>query len=230
MLTDAAARWSRPSNDPQPCPVGRRLIDLLGPGQPLTTFGAPPACWRSCCRTARRACHRPRLADPVRTDRGGAIASARARVLALDHALTVTLSATTGFVVLILGFAFHWQATRAREADLIYDTVRGRIDTALNRGRCGLWDWDLARGRISGRADVRPAWIAGQGRSSDIRRRRRPGASGRSRTSTALPRARRRRGASPSITRSVCGTPTAAGSGCGRAANWPARTAKPACI
>jgi len=63
-------------------------------------------------------------------------------------ALTVTLSATTGFVVLILGFAFHWQATRAREADLIHDTVRGRIDTALNRGRCGLWDWDLARGRV----------------------------------------------------------------------------------
>ena len=62
--------------------------------------------------------------------------------------LTVTLAATTGFVVLILGFAFHWQATRAREADLIHDTVRGRIDTALNRGRCGLWDWDLARGRV----------------------------------------------------------------------------------
>jgi two-component system cell cycle sensor histidine kinase PleC len=62
--------------------------------------------------------------------------------------LTTTLSATTGFVVLILGFAFHWQATRAREADLIYETVRSRIDTALNRGRCGLWDWDLARGRI----------------------------------------------------------------------------------
>ena len=65
-----------------------------------------------------------------------------------DTALTVTLSATTGFVVLILGFAFHWQATRAREADVIYETVRTRIDTALNRGRCGLWDWDLARGRI----------------------------------------------------------------------------------
>jgi len=60
----------------------------------------------------------------------------------------VTLSATTGFVVLILGFAFHWQSTRAREGDLINDAVRGRIDTALNRGRCGLWDWDLSRGRI----------------------------------------------------------------------------------
>jgi two-component system cell cycle sensor histidine kinase PleC len=65
-----------------------------------------------------------------------------------DAALPVTLSATTGFVVLILGFAFHWQSTRAREGDLINDAVRGRIDTALNRGRCGLWDWDLSRGRI----------------------------------------------------------------------------------
>src|SRR3954453_9438117 len=65
-----------------------------------------------------------------------------------DAALSMTLSATTGFVVLILGFAFHWQSTRAREGDLINDAVRGRIDTALNRGRCGLWDWDLERGRI----------------------------------------------------------------------------------
>src|SRR5207247_8225545 len=66
-----------------------------------------------------------------------------------DAALSVTLSATTGFVVLILGFAFHWQSTRARAGDLITDAVRGRIATALNRGRCGLWDWDLAAGRLS---------------------------------------------------------------------------------
>jgi len=65
-----------------------------------------------------------------------------------DAALQITLSATTGFVVLILGFAFHWQSTRAREGDAINDAVRSRIDTALNRGRCGLWDWDLSRGRI----------------------------------------------------------------------------------
>ncbi|KPG01599.1 ATP-binding protein [Rhodopseudomonas palustris] len=65
-----------------------------------------------------------------------------------NAALQITLSATTGFVVLILGFAFHWQSTRAREGDLINDAVRSRIDTALNRGRCGLWDWDLSRGRI----------------------------------------------------------------------------------
>ena len=129
--------------------VGRRLIDVLGPAQPLTTFGA-----------AAGVLEIP-LADgspafgPVRSLHGSsgelAIIHGRAEALAAwasDTALTVTLSATTGFVVLILGFAFHWQATRAREADTIYETVRSRIDTALNRGRCGLWDWDLARGRV----------------------------------------------------------------------------------
>src|SRR6266446_6477720 len=80
-----------------------------------------------------------------------AVVEPRAAALAAwraDTVLTITLFTTTGFVLLILGFAFHWQAMRAREADLIYDTVRCRIDTALNRGRCGLWDWDLAHGRI----------------------------------------------------------------------------------
>jgi two-component system cell cycle sensor histidine kinase PleC len=129
--------------------VGRPLLDVLGPDQPLTTF------------TSTAGVLDVTLTDGVEafaTVRGlkaplGQIAVIQRRRTALalwrsDMTLTVTLSATTGFVVLILGFAFHWQATRAREADAIYDTVRGRIDTALNRGRCGLWDWDLARGRI----------------------------------------------------------------------------------
>src|SRR5690606_33989460 len=65
-----------------------------------------------------------------------------------DTRLTVTLITTTSVVLLVLGFAFHWQSARAREADQIYQTASTRIDTALNRGRAGLWDWDLARGRI----------------------------------------------------------------------------------
>jgi two-component system cell cycle sensor histidine kinase PleC len=60
----------------------------------------------------------------------------------------VSLFLTTAFVVLLLGFAFHWQAIRAREADHIYERASARIDTALTRGRCGLWDWDFARDRI----------------------------------------------------------------------------------
>jgi two-component system, cell cycle sensor histidine kinase PleC len=128
--------------------VGRRLIDVLGPTQPLTTFGAaagvleiPLADGSLAYGTVRGLWSNGELA--VVHGRADALAA-----WAADTALTVTLSATTGFVVLILGFAFHWQATRAREADQIYETVRSRIDTALNRGRCGLWDWDLARGRL----------------------------------------------------------------------------------
>ena len=129
--------------------VGRPLLDILGPAQPLTTFTTTAGVMETPLADGTEAYATVRgLAAPL-----GQVAVIQPRDAALapwrsDMALTVTLSATTGFVVLILGFAFHWQATRAREADAIYDTVRGRIDTALNRGRCGLWDWDLARGRI----------------------------------------------------------------------------------
>ncbi len=129
--------------------VGRKLIDVLGPAQPLTTFGAVAGVLEIQLADGSIAYATVRSLAAANGDL--AILHGRASALApwlSDTALTVTLSATTGFVVLILGFAFHWQATRAREADVIYATVRSRIDTALNRGRCGLWDWDLARGRI----------------------------------------------------------------------------------
>jgi two-component system cell cycle sensor histidine kinase PleC len=125
-----------------------RILEVLSAAQPLTMRGTPPA----------------GVTDIVLPNGGGALATQRivkslpGQVIVVqektdslwrsDTALSITLSATTGFVVLILGFAFHWQSTRAREGDLINDAVRGRIDTALNRGRCGLWDWDLSRGRI----------------------------------------------------------------------------------
>jgi two-component system cell cycle sensor histidine kinase PleC len=129
--------------------VGRKMLDILGEAQPLTTLGADAGVMEIPLADGPRALTTVRqLGAPygqlaVFQRRSDVLASWRS-----DTTLTVTLSATTGFVLLILGFAFHWQATRAREADIIYDTVRSRIDTALNRGRCGLWDWDLARGRI----------------------------------------------------------------------------------
>ncbi|MCC6780268.1 MAG: PAS domain-containing protein [Hyphomicrobiales bacterium] len=129
--------------------VGRRLIEVLGPTQPLTTFGAAAGVLEIPLPDGSLAYGT--LRNLYGTNGDLVILQTRSEALApwgSDTALTVTLSATTGFVVLILGFAFHWQATRAREADVIYETVRSRIDTALNRGRCGLWDWDLARGRV----------------------------------------------------------------------------------
>ena len=133
----------------EPQLLGRQILDVLGPSQPLTTFGAAAGTMEIALADGETAFATVRaLKNPV-----GLLAVVQGRKDALADwrsttALTVTLSATTGFVVLILGFAFHWQATRAREADIIHDTVRSRVDTALNRGRCGLWDWDLARGRV----------------------------------------------------------------------------------
>jgi two-component system cell cycle sensor histidine kinase PleC len=130
-------------------PAGRSLLEIVGSDQPLTTFGERAGTIEIELADATSAFATVRtLAPPlghitVLQTRRSMLASWRA-----DTALTVTLFATTGFVLLILGFAFHWQASRAREADVIFDTVRSRIDTALDSGRCGLWDWDLARGRI----------------------------------------------------------------------------------
>ena len=148
LLTDASGIIAAATPDAEAI-VGRRLIDVLGATQPLTTFGAGAGVLEITLANGTRALATVRrLKAPF-----GEIAVVQSRQAALApwrslSTLTITLSATTGFVVLILGFAFHWQATRAREADVIYETVRSRIDTALNRGRCGLWDWDLARGRI----------------------------------------------------------------------------------
>ncbi len=133
----------------EPQLLGRQILDVLGPSQPLTTFGAAAGTMEIVLADGENAFAAVRaLKNPV-----GLLAVVQGSTAALADwrsttALTITLSATTGFVVLILGFAFHWQATRAREADIIHDTVRSRVDTALNRGRCGLWDWDLARGRV----------------------------------------------------------------------------------
>jgi two-component system, cell cycle sensor histidine kinase PleC len=128
---------------------GRPILDVLGPGQALTTSGTEAHTMPIALPDGQTALTSVRpLKNPL-----GMLAVLQPLDDALTEwrsttALTITLSATTGFVVLILGFAFHWQAMRAREADLIHDTVHSRIDTALNRGRCGLWDWDLSRGRV----------------------------------------------------------------------------------
>lgn len=85
--------------------------------------------------------------------RAGTIVEIQAMAHALaqwrQRAVTqVSLFIVTSFVVLMLGFAFHWQALRAREANIVSDRTRARLDLALDRGRCGLWDCDLRNGRI----------------------------------------------------------------------------------
>ncbi len=212
--------------------IGRRLIDMLGPSAAADHLRrrrrrARDHAGRRHAGLRHRA--RPRVAtasSPSSTRARDALAVWRS-----DTTLTVTLSATTGFVVLILGFAFHWQATRAREADLIYDTVRSRIDTALNRGRCGLWDWDLARGRIFwSHSMFAILGLQAARRSPELRRGQCAGASRRHPALRARRAACRRQGHFDRPRISACATPTANGSGCARAASWCSSPARPARI
>ncbi|MDO8534839.1 MAG: ATP-binding protein [Xanthobacteraceae bacterium] len=148
LVTDASGRIVAevPAQESR---AGNKLADILGPAQPPTVLAERAGVIELTLTDGTSALAIVRdLKKPL-----GQIAVVQSKDRALDRwradsALTVTLVTTTSFVLLILGFAFHWQATRAREADAIYEMVRARMDTALNRGRCGLWDWDLARGLI----------------------------------------------------------------------------------
>jgi len=124
-----------------------RILEVLGATQPMTASGLQGGMVDLTLPSGRTIHATQRI---VRSLPGQVVVIQEnlESIWGSDTALSITLSATTGFVVLILGFAFHWQSTRAREGDAINDAVRGRIDTALNSGRCGLWDWDLSRGRI----------------------------------------------------------------------------------
>jgi two-component system cell cycle sensor histidine kinase PleC len=86
-------------------------------------------------------------AGAYRVVAGRAVNDILARWTSLSQFL-ILLIGTTGGVSLILGLAYYWQASRARRADDIYNAVRVRLETALTRGRSGLWDWDLEAGRV----------------------------------------------------------------------------------
>ena len=62
--------------------------------------------------------------------------------------LNVTLFVLTASILLIILYAYFSQAARAQAADRIYLEAHQRIDLALARGRCGLWDWDMVRGKM----------------------------------------------------------------------------------
>jgi two-component system, cell cycle sensor histidine kinase PleC len=62
--------------------------------------------------------------------------------------LNVSLFVLTSGLLLVLLYAYFSQAIRAKDADGMYRQTHERIDLALSRGRCGLLDWDMARGRM----------------------------------------------------------------------------------
>jgi two-component system cell cycle sensor histidine kinase PleC len=125
------------------------LADLLGPNQPLTTFAERAGVMLITLPNGEQAIATVRtLPQPF-----GQIAV----VQQVEQALASWKAKTTSYLLLIgaacivlmgISTAYFWQAYRAHHADAICDKVKARLDTALSRGRCGLWDWDIARGTL----------------------------------------------------------------------------------
>ncbi len=65
-----------------------------------------------------------------------------------DVSVNVTVFVGTSAILLVILYGYFAQSARAQQADRIYHETYARFDTALRRGRCGLWDWDVARGRL----------------------------------------------------------------------------------
>ncbi|QXX73521.1 PAS domain-containing sensor histidine kinase [Methylovirgula sp. HY1] len=129
--------------------IGGRLIDWLGPNQLLTVFAEKAGVMRINLADATdtlatvRSLKAPFAQIAFIHPMNAVLASWRRAAIRAGAALLATI-----IVLCSVAGAYFWQARRARNAEAEGDRIRGRIDKALNRGRCGLWDWDLARGRI----------------------------------------------------------------------------------
>ncbi|PTM98675.1 PAS domain-containing sensor histidine kinase [Mycoplana dimorpha] len=66
------------------------------------------------------------------------------RELSLNVTLFAGISGILGFIL----YAYFLQAKRSRDADAIFAESNLRVETALARGRCGLWDFDLSGRRL----------------------------------------------------------------------------------
>jgi len=128
---------------------GMQITDVLGDAQPLTTFGARAGVLEITLPDgveAFAAAHE--LPDPLGLV---AVVQPSAYVFAgwrSDVSLNVTIFVGTSAILLIILYGYFAQVSRAAEADRIYASTQAHFEMALARGRCGLWDWDLARGRM----------------------------------------------------------------------------------
>lgn len=133
-------------------PSGRSLQDrtlegLVTGGQPLFMFGE-----RAGVLKVRIGSRDWLAAVNLVRDKGAAVALASYDGIFADWrrtaSLNVTLFALTASVLMAILYAYFSQAARAQAADRIYLEAHQRIDLALVRGKCGLWDWDMARGKM----------------------------------------------------------------------------------
>lgn len=136
------------AHPPLPSEIGT-LSDILGPSEPLSALGERAGAVLlelPAGGTVLAAVHslpggRGQVAvlqpvDPLMTGWG---ARARDQIVLVGAAILVIIG---------VGVAYGLQTRQATLADRACEQIRLRLETALRRSDCGLWDWDIARGRI----------------------------------------------------------------------------------
>ena len=127
---------------------GKSLDDLISSGQPLFMFGE-----RAGVMNVSIDGQGYYAAIDITDQRTGAAAALISESDVFSDwrrtvSLNVTLFVLTASILLMILYAYFSQAARAQAADRIYIEAHQRIDLALARGRCGLWDWDMVRGKM----------------------------------------------------------------------------------
>lgn len=128
--------------------IGQPASQLLGQNQPMTTFGRRAGVMdvRTIYGIQYATVHHVEGREA-----SVAITQPRQRVLSAwrdEMSTNAVLFMCTAGVIIVVVYAFYAQSARARSADQIYSATTERFNTALTRGRCGLFDWDVARGRM----------------------------------------------------------------------------------
>jgi len=146
LLADGAGRVI--AADP-PLPSGAQLEAVLSAGQSLTILADKAGAFRlqgvngddefAAVRNLRAAPDQIAFVAPVDELLRPWRRSALIMILLLGAASFALMGSTSAFAL---------QARRAQARARAEATMRGHIDLALNRGRCGLWNWDIVQGRV----------------------------------------------------------------------------------
>lgn len=131
-----------------PPPSGQYLTDIVRGSEALIAFGAGAGVAEVTLDGRESAVAAGRTLEGVGTLVMVEPTAALDREWRSQVTLNISIFVGTSAILFIILYGYFAQSSRANEADRIYAESNQRLDTALMRGRCGLWDWDLSSGRM----------------------------------------------------------------------------------
>ncbi len=138
------------ASDPERGPDNATLTGVLGTSEPLTILADKAGALRvqtpygkdefAAVRNLRSTSGQIAFAESISDVLAPWRQSVLVAILLLGSTASIAIGATCAYLL-------HLRRTRAQAR--AEATARAHFDLALNRGRCGLWNWDLAQGHVT---------------------------------------------------------------------------------